>query len=213
MRWWADTFFEPQRNGENVVNLRAYTAPIPGVTDLTFAFEYARERNGDILRSDAWTGEAGYQFGDVSWKPKLSYRYALFEGDDPATPESEAFDSLLPGFSDWGSWWQGEIAGEYFLTNSNLISHMARLALTPNDAVTTGVMVYKFLLEQPSSYAPGVTSRNLAFETDWYMDWKINKNFTASFVAAVADPQTAVQQSINRTDNFRYGMVFLAYSY
>ena len=26
------------------------------------------------------------------------------------------------GFSDWGTWWQGEIAGEYFLSNSNLRS-------------------------------------------------------------------------------------------
>ena len=213
MRFWADSFFEPQRNGENVINLRAYTAPIVWARDLSFAFEYARERNGDLLESAAWTAEGGYTFRDVAWTPKLSYRYAIFEGDDPATPESEAFDSLLTGFSDWGWWWQGEIAGEYFLSNSNLISHLVRVSVAPTDRIGTGVMLYKFLLDQPATYAPGVTSRDLAFEADWYMDWKINGRFTASFVAAYADPQTAVQQSINRTKSFRYGMVFLAYSY
>ena len=73
----------------------------------------------------------GYEFGDVAWKPKLSYRYAFFEGDDPATATNEGFDSLIPGFYDWGTWWQGEIAGEYFLSNSNLISHQVRLHLAP----------------------------------------------------------------------------------
>ena len=32
---------------------------------------------------------------------------------DPATPAKESFDPLMPGFHDWGTWWQGEIAGEY----------------------------------------------------------------------------------------------------
>jgi hypothetical protein len=31
------------------------------------------------------------------------YRYAFFEGDDPATPTDENFDMLLPGFYDWGT--------------------------------------------------------------------------------------------------------------
>jgi hypothetical protein len=143
----------------------------------------------------------------------VSYRYAIFEGDDPATPESEAFDSLQTGFYDWGTWWQGEIGGEYFLSNSNLVSHLVRVNVTPRESITTGVFLYKFLLDQPSTFAPGVTSRDLAFEADWFMDWKINKNFTASFVAAYANPDAAVEQATGRTRNLRYGMVFLAYSY
>jgi hypothetical protein len=45
----------------------------------------------------------GYEFGNIRWKPKLSYRYAFFEGDDPDTGASEAFDPLLPGFHDWAA--------------------------------------------------------------------------------------------------------------
>ena len=39
---------------------------------------------------------------DVAWKPKLSYRYAFFQGDDPETATNEAFDPLFLGFYDWG---------------------------------------------------------------------------------------------------------------
>ena len=53
----------------------------------------------------------------------------------------------------------------------------------------------------------------MAFETDWYMDWKINDNFTLSVVGAFADPGKVVEQLYGRTKNFAYGMVYLAYSY
>ena len=32
------------------------------------------------------------------------------------TPKNEAFDPLFLGFNDWGTWWQGEIAGEFLLS-------------------------------------------------------------------------------------------------
>ena len=49
----------------------------------------------------------------------------------PTTAANEAFDPLLLGFHDWGTWWQGEIAGEYFLSNSNLVSHQIRAHVNP----------------------------------------------------------------------------------
>lgn len=185
MKFSADDAVNSERDGLNVFNLRAYTAPLPAVPDLSFEVEYALEDNGDALDSSAW----------------------------PTTPANENFDPLLLGFNDWGQWWQGEIAGEYFLSNSNLVSHMVRAHVTPNDALGTGLLFFKFRLDQPASYAPGVTAHDLAFEVDWYADWKINTNFTASFVAAYADPGKAVQQAFDRTKNFTYGMVYLAYSF
>ena len=58
-----------------------------------------------------------------------------------------------------------------------------------------------------------MTSKDIAAELDSYTDWKINRNFTASFVLAFADPGKAVQQAFDRTKNFTYGMVYLAYSF
>ncbi|HEX2493649.1 MAG TPA: alginate export family protein [Steroidobacter sp.] len=212
MKWSADPASAPQRDGLDVYNLRAFTAPFPNLQALSFEAEYAKEDNDAALDSTAWNVLAAYQL-ETAWKPKISYRYAFFEGDDPATPDNEGFDPLFTGFSDWGSWWQGEIAGEYFVANSNLISHQLRVHTTPNDAVSTGFILYDFLLDQPSSLAPEVTSDEVGYELDWYMDWSLNDNFTVSFVAAVAEPGDAIEQSSGRTDTFLYGMVFAAYSF
>ena len=210
MKWSADADEAPQRDGLDVYNLRAYTAPFPGLKALSFEAEYVIEDNDDALDSTAWNALAAYQFSSA-WQPKLSYRYAVFEGDDPATAKNEAFDGLLTGFYDWGTWWQGEIAGEYFVSNSNLISHQLRLHVSPNDAISTGLIFYDFQLDHPES--AGVTSDDVAYELDWYMDWTVNDNIIISFVAAVADPGDAVEESSDRTDTFLYGMIFAAYSF
>ena len=59
----------------------------------------------------------------------------------------------------------------------------------------------------------GVPSDKVAYELDWYADWSVNDNFIVSFIAAVADPKEAVEQSSGRTDKFVYGMIFAAYSF
>jgi len=117
------------------------------------------------------------------------------------------------GFYDWGTWWQGEIAGEYFLANSNNISHQARIPMSPTEKLGWSLMGYWFRLPRPSSFGSGATSSNVAFEFDTYAEWKINKNFTLSLVGAFANPGTAVEQATGRTASFRYGMVYLGYSF
>ena len=213
MKWFADPDMLPGRDGLNVFNVRAYTHPLMNVPDLSFEFEYAREANGDAVASNAWTLLGAYELSQITWTPKLSYRYASFEGDDPETPQNESFDPLFPGFSDWGSWWQGEIAGEYFLSNSNLISHQYRAHVSPTDAIGAGIIVYQFKADHPATYAPQVTARDLVFEVDAYTDWELNSKFTISFVGAFANPGRAVEQATGRTKNFTYGMVYVAYRF
>jgi hypothetical protein len=218
MKWAADPALEPGRDGLNVFNIRAYTAPLRGIPDLSFEFEYAAERNGEALDSNAWTAQGSYELSGVSWKPTFTYRYALFEGDDPGTANNEAFDPLFPGFHDWGYWWQGEIAGEYFLSNSNLKSHLVRAQVTPSESVGAGLLFYRFGLDRPPPFGPDVTdpegpSKDIASEIDAYVDWKLSSNVTVSFLGAFADPGKAVQQSSGRTKNFAYGMVYVGYSF
>jgi hypothetical protein len=211
-RLFANDELAPRRDGMNVFNARAYTAPLPSLRALDFEAEYVAERNGDLVRSNAWTLQAGYTI-ESAWTPRVSYRYAFFQGDDPHTPADEAFDALMPGFHDWGTWFQGEIVGGYAVSNSNLVSHRARVHVEPSEKLSGGLMLYKFLVDQPASLGPGVTSRDLAVEADLYTDWKITDRLTASFILAFANPQAAAQQAFDRTRNFKYGLVFLAYSY
>ena len=204
---------KPGRDGLNVFNVRAYTARSPTAPGLSFEFEYASERNGEALDSNAWTMLGAYQLENIAWKPKLSYRYAFFQGDDPTTSANEAFDPLLLGFNDWGTWWQGEIAGEYFLSNSNLKSHQFRAHVQPVRHDQRRVIFFDFGLDQPQAVAPTVTDKDVAFETDFYTDWKLTKQLTASIVLAFANPGSAVEQATGRTASFRYGMVYLGYSF
>jgi hypothetical protein len=76
-----------------------------------------------------------------------------------------------------------------------------------------GLIGYVFKLDQPASFGPGVTSKDLATEVDAYADWKLNSNFLVSFVAAFAHPQQAAEQGFGRTDDFSYGMIYVGYSY
>jgi hypothetical protein len=200
----------PARDGLSVYNLRAYTAPLRALPGLSFELEYALEDNGDLRKSTAWNALAGYELSKVTWKPRISYRYAFFQGDDPTTAANEGFDALIPGFYDWGTWWQGEIGGEYFLSNSNLISHQVRVHVTPSDAVSGGLFFYSFHLDQ---LPVGITSKSIATEVDAYTDWKVNGNFIVSFVLAYAHPQEAATQAYARSSNFTYGMVYVAYAF
>ena len=213
MKWMADAAVRPGRDGLNVFNLRAYTAPVPDLPELTFEFEYATERNGDALQADAWTLQGAYEFSEFSWKPTFTYRYAFFEGDDPQTAANENFDPLFLGFYDWGTWWQGEIAGEYFISNSNMISNLFRAHISPSDKLGAGLLLFKFTLDHPQTLGPSVTSSDVAIETNVYVDWKANSNFTVSLVGAYANPGKAVEQNSGRTKNFTYGMVYVGYSF
>ncbi len=183
------------------------------VSGLSFEFEYAREDNGDTLASTAWTLQGAYELSDITWTPTLSYRYAFFQGDDPATAGNEAFDPLFPGFHDWGQWWQGEIAGEILpLELQPDVAHGARArGAERRDRHRPVVLPVQ---SRSAGFVRSGRDRNgVAFEVDWYLDWKINTHFTASVVAAYADPGEAVQQAFDRTKNFAYGMVYLAYSF
>ena len=155
MKWAAHADMMPGRDGLNVFNVRAYVSPLRETPELSFEAEHASERNGDALHSNAWTLQGAYELAKVAWKPTLTYRYAFFQGDDPDTAANEAFDPLFPGFHDWGTWWQGEIAGEYFLPNSNLVSHLVRVHVSPVEAVSSGLLFFNFSLDKPGSAGPG----------------------------------------------------------
>lgn len=202
----------PTRDGMDVIYARA-TAAMPGARNLGFKGVYAHEQNDDLMQATAWSVLVGYRFAGLPWKPRLSYRYAFFQGDDPATARSEAFDPLFYGFSDFGTWYEGEIAGDYFLTNSNKISDQLLLRLEPGPRWDLGLIGWRFRLDEPGSFAGGVASDKLALEIDIYARWTISAHFALWGVIAQADPQEAVNEAFERTKAFRYGFLYLFYSF
>jgi hypothetical protein len=92
------------------------------------------QRNANFdMRAYAYSGEAGWVFADAPWAPTLSYRYALFSGDDPATPAYERWDQLLSGGN--GEQWVQGINDFKVVQNGNLVAHRFQLRFRPTPTI------------------------------------------------------------------------------
>lgn len=198
-------------DGADIFDFRLDIINIPSIPEFSFLAEYVKEDNGVALDSQAWYTNFAWQFKELSWQPQLSYRYASFEGDDPDTLKNEAFDPLRYGFPDWGTWFQGEIIGEYVLGNSNLNSHLLRLKAKPNKDLSLNLLYFMFLSDQPQSR--GINSEHFANEIDLIADWSVNKSLSISGVLAIAMPGDGAKELTNGDNNWIQAMVYANYRF
>jgi hypothetical protein len=208
------TYMEVDPNVPGTVKLDVYSvrANWRGESGFGFAAEYADESSSQVS-SRGYYGEASYAFNDNGWAPVLSYRYAHFDGDNPATPVDEGFHEIAYGFTDWGSWYQGEITGEYALGNGNLISSMLRVQLTPKEDLTVNAMLYKFTLDRPASF--GVLSNDWGDELNFTAEWQVNEHMLVTGVLGMLFPGEAARQYVRATtaDDWLHAMLLVTYSW
>jgi len=181
----------------DVYDGRASWTVLPG---LTFSGEYAKE-DGDDISGEGYYAQALYEFSDVAWKPTLSYRYAKF---------NDEFNGLAYGFTDWGFWFQGEIAGNYPLSNTNLESNMFRVKVTPHEKVTVNLFYYKFTFDNPQAF--GVTSEDYGDEVDLMVDWQATDRVFVSGVLAQLNPDNAAEQLTGGDKDWKYAMISVAFT-
>ena len=198
-------------DGADVFDFRLDINGLPSIPEFSFLGEYVKEKNGAALDAQGWYTDFSWQFKELSWQPKLSYRYASLEGDDPDTLTDEAFDHLHYGFPDWGTWYQGEIIGTYILGNSNLNSHLLRLKAKPSKDISLNLLYFRFLSDQPQSR--GINSEHLADEINFIADWNINKSFSITGVLAIAIPGDGAKEMTNGNDNWSLGMLYGYYRF
>jgi hypothetical protein len=99
-----------------------------GVQNAWLRGEFTLERNDGInMRAHAYYAEVGHRFVSLPFAPALSYAYASFSGDDPATTRYERFDPLFYG-NGLDNWWFGA-NGAFTFLNSNTAHHRATLQL------------------------------------------------------------------------------------
>ncbi len=196
------------REGMDVWSLRATEVGIPSAPDLRFWGQYVSESgNGRDARFDAeaWFVEAQYTFSALPWTPTLSYRYAHFSGDpDPDDDKRQDFDPFFYGWSrGWGTWYQGEITGEYLLFNSNQNNHMLHLAAYPSDELGIGLILYRFDLDQPDYYGTPVSDTHFADELNLYVDWTLSDSVSLSAAYALVWPGTAAKEAFGGDKRFQ----------
>jgi hypothetical protein len=163
--------------------------------------EYVYEDNGDLVSDSGWYLSAGYQWKDVPWTPTLTYRYASF---------SENYDPLFYGFYDWGYWYQGEVLGEYALSNSNLDSHMVKLNVKPIESVSASLFYFNFKTHDDVG---GFGSDDVADEWNLVVDWTPTDYLTISAVGAYVIPGDVAKQETGGTDDWAYGMLYGSVSF
>ncbi|MGD9947900.1 MAG: hypothetical protein AB7U29_05400 [Desulfobulbus sp.] len=149
-----------------------------------------------------WYVAASYQWADTPWKPELTYRYSSFDED---------YDVLFYSATDWGSWFQGEITGEYDLFNMNQDIHMLRLKVQPVDSLAVSLFYFAFGLHSPA--ALDVASDDYADEWNLTVDWKVNKHLTLYWVGAYAIPDSGAKERFGDDEDWKAMMVWASIRY
>lgn len=186
----------PSRQGLNLFYWRGEGAPMATLPDFYLSSSFAAESNGNrVSGAYAWYITPSYTFSALPWSPILRYRYASFSGG--GAQGQHDFDPLFYGMSDWGTWYQGEIAGNWIFSNSNLDSHQIRLTLRPASTVTLDLIYYHFMLDsRTQTLVPDavVTNSNLSDEVDMILTLNVTKWWTIAVTFAVSVPDQGGRQ-------------------
>lgn len=199
-------------DGLDVYNGRIDVTPLPFWPQITLNAEYAFEQNGSEFQSNGGFAKISYAFDKAPWSPTLSFRFTGLQGDDPDTIRDEGFNPLAYGMSDWGTWFQGEIIGEYVLANSNLFSYLVGLSVKPVKQVDMHFLYYHFNIDQPESLADNVTASNFADELDLITDWQATECLSISAVLAVAIPGEAAHQYSGGNQTWFSSMLYASWA-
>ena len=192
------------RDGMNVFSAHVGGNFLPFAEDFSLYGNYVYESNGKAgykVSANAWYLEPGYQLSTVPWTPKLSYRYAHFSGDgNPNDTTKKAYDpyfynAITRGF---GTWFIGEIVGNYVISNSNVNIHQLVLSVNPRDDLKLSVLAYTYNYDaKQQNGATTVTSDDLAREIDFTAEWAINDHVALSGAFAAAAAGTGYRQYVN----------------
>ncbi len=205
--------------GAKVTGVRGHGLHLPAFPDLQFFGEFVAqrgkvERTGAPVDANAWYTELNYQLTDMPWRPKLYYRYAYFSGDKLNTPDLEEYRAMFFTIfkRDWDTWYQGEIAGEFFLFNENQISNMAKVKVFPSPRAAIGFWYYHHELATPQYF--GLPTRT----TDWTDEINLSFEFFPSdklywYVGgAWATPRSAAQEVFGKEDQLVV-QTFISYTF
>jgi len=195
-------------NTMNVFSGRYDLAPEKG---FGISAEYAKE-SGDMIEATGYFAQVSYTTSDMAWSPVFSLRIADFSGDDPLTAGTdERFREVAYGYTDYGSWYQGEITGNYPLGNGNLKSTMLRMKAQPSEDLTLNVLYYQFTFNEPASF--GLGSDDWGDEIDIAADWAVNDKLYLIGVFAILSPGQAAVQMTGGTDDWVYAMLYASYAW
>jgi len=196
------------RDGMETYSVRVNNLRWPSLPAVALHGEYVRQTgsgdDGDF-DAEAWYGEAGYTFSTLPWSPTLSYRYAYFSGDaDPTDDTRREFEPFFYGFDKrgWGTWFQGEVGGGWYLYNANQQNHYVHLSGTPADAWSVGLLGLRYELAESNFFGTPVSERHFGDELNAYADWSVTDNLVLSLAYGVMFPGQAALDAFGDDEDF-----------
>lgn len=126
-------------------------------------------RPGPREERDAWGGNAAatLRLGEAEDAPYIRARYAYFGGDRGGSARVESFDPFFYGFSDWGTWYLGDMTS-YSLTNTNARVAALEFGASPVEQVKLRLLLYDFTLDRKMPFS---SSRAWSREANLVVDW------------------------------------------
>jgi hypothetical protein len=199
-------------------------------TDLTFGplnitGEYARQTGKnknygtgvDVDRdASAYNLFLKYSFPDTRMMPWVEIGAYSFSGDDPATSDDEAFNTMTTGFPDWGKFCPGEIFGEpFYFTGNNYRDYMLQAGFMPGGASQIRLQYHSVTMDQ----AEGFTDDKLYDEINLLFEFFPDEHLYWGVMVGMAMPESGHEELQNAifgttNDETAFGvMPFLAYSF
>jgi hypothetical protein len=176
------------RQGLRTQALRAGWQGVGGIEGLDLLGEYAEQDHRDVdWNATAWYAQASWAFKDVPWQPNVTYRRAVFSGDDASTPAQEAFDAQLSSGLD--EWVQG-VSFKKVVTNSNLATHRLRFNAGPRPERNYTLDFFRLEADQPT--ASGAT--HYGDEVNLALRWAVTPRIFILGVGGVAWPGEVIDE-------------------
>ncbi len=219
---YFEVFDDNGRNGfagAKVTGVRAAGLHWPSLPELKFFGEFVAQRGRDDrtgakVEANAWYTEVNYQFKQLPWTPRLYYRYAYFSGDDQRTPQLEEYRGMFFTIfkRDWDTWYQGEIAGEFFLFNQNQITNMAKVKVFPSQRTALGFWYYHHELATAQYF--GLPTQHLEWtdELNWSFEFFASDRLYWYVGAAWATPGAAAREVFGNEDQ-TVVQTFISYTF
>jgi hypothetical protein len=207
------------REGLEVYDARfAWSPNPPGQAGPFVGAEYAiqRNRNFDMDARAGWV-EVGYSMPEARWSPTVSYRLAVFSGDDPATATYERWDPMLSGGS--GEQWVQGANHFKVVQDSNMIAHRLQARFRPNPKVEIVPQLWAFYADSETNIGgnPALTfldGKEYGFEANVTGKWFVSRNTYVHGHLAYTVPGDATKSALgDDARDWFSAMLFVRYAF
>ena len=161
-----------------------------------------------------WYIENEYHVPLGFYTPIINYRYSNLSGDDLETEKNEGYRGLYYTIfkRGWDTWYQGEIAGEYHLFNSNQITQMFKLKLPLSKTSFAIIYYYDHELHEKHYFNRRVNSKKWSSELNLGLEQIKSSGFYGYFGVALSKPRSAAKEVFGN-DDFFVVQTFLSYNF